>query len=482
MAVRDDTDILIAPKAENIPTAVSAPPRPADLPNRIEDGAGSEVIKIKVNNNRYNVRDKGWEISAFDEGVGNNPQIESVKGQFGKWPEMHPLLLIDGIVVKVDGLYLVSQKTLNDIEASENPHYDIRVNGEVMGRTIGATIPVIEIHMANPKESGTTRDVLNLRAGVKSVDYVWESDMVEGIPQGLIDHIHWIFGLPGAERPEDHFEIYDFGFTKDFGVSTIKTVAIGLDGKVDRSKLTQLLTASKAKVNGIISEFNTIKGIYYSGKIPEGSAKSVVEYKKRAHAFDPDHERPDKEYVVKTSGLVTIQAGPVEGVHNAVAAVATLATTPVSANTENPALTGTAGESNILIGRWRSYDFTGTQKSFIKYSRLGVPHTTTSTVLFGLVSTANPNIVTIEGKSYNVGLAWPPEICDKARFIGEISNGGFLSYFNGSAQTAQRVKLTEYFGILTMPEWIKLNAQRKAELLHLADKILELERADGTVY
>jgi hypothetical protein len=478
---RDNTSVLIAPQSERIPVAVKAPPRPAGLPHTIEDGAGSEVLKPKTHPERYDTRGERWSISAYDEGVGQNPQIEALTGNIGKWPELHPLLLIDGIVIRIDDkLHLVSQKTLNDIEASDNPHYDIRNNGEVRGKVIGETIPVIDISTKGLMESGSVRDNLNIRAGVKRVDYIYESDMVEGIPQGLIDHIHYIFGLPGVQRPEDNFQLYDFGFTKDFGIAGFKTLAVGPDGKVDRSKLTQLLSFSKDKVNSIMSEFNTIKTMYYSGRIPEDKAKAVVDYRKRAVAFDPDHEIPDREFVVKTSVLVNTQATPVEAAHQTAVNVGQSIPQPAPQSAQ---ISLVGAENDTLIARWQAYGFTGTEKAFLKYNRPPMP---TPTVFAGNTALRD-NVVTLDGVTYYVGLAFPPAVCDKARFIGELQTGflGIGGVFGTpftTAGVALKAKLTEYFGVMSTTEWVKANAKRKAELIQLADKIKALEQSLGANY
>ena len=342
-----------------------------------------------------------------------------------------------------------------------------------MGKTIGETIPIIDVSTANLKASGSVRDELNLRAGVKTVDYLYESDMVEGVPQGLIDHIHFMFGLPGSQRSEDRFEIYDFGFTKDFGTGTFKTVPLGPDGKVDRSKLNELIKVSKDKVNTIMGEFHIIKEMYYSGKIPADKAKNLLEFRKRAEAHDPYHERPDREYIVKTSVLKSVEATPLETVHSAVSAVAT-ATIPMTAT---PVEIGTAGgEENALVARWQAYGFTASEKNYLKTNIRTSP---APSPLSNLLN-SNTNIVTIGGRGIYIGIQWAPDVCEKARVVGELNSSFFGLIGNVSVN---RTKLIEYFGYgLSSTEYLQANNKRKAELLDLADKIVNLEKTSGKIY
>jgi hypothetical protein len=482
MAVRfqNDEDILIAPKAQNIPTKVQAPPRPAELPHTIEDGAGSEIIHIKQHPDRYNLDGDEWTVSAYDEGVGDNVNITPITQPFGKLPELHPLLLIDGIVIEAGDIFLVSQKTLNDIETSENPHYDIRDNGVVMGKQMGRTIPIIKINVAGLKTAGEARDVVNARAGVKSVDYIYESDMVEGVPQGLIDQIHYTFGVPGYDRPEDHYTMWELNLTGDYGTGVMKTIGLGPDGKVDRSKLDLLLKTSKEKINSINKDFNRIKEMYLSGKINQEDKRAEVQYRKRAHAFDPDHETPDRQYVVKESVLVSTQSTPVDAVHNALSAVADEVVKPVDGGA--PSVLGTSDtQTGALISKWQGYGFSGPDKAYLKFTRLP---TISTTSLFGLINN-NTNIVTLNGKTYNIGIQWSPDVCTKARVVGEIhATPSFVGIFGLSgANLIEKARLAEYYGTgLVLSEYIRLNNRRKAELLELADKIADLEKSNGKVY
>jgi hypothetical protein len=184
---------------------------------------------------------------------------------------------------------------------------------------------------------------------------------------------------------------------------------------------------------------------------------------------------------VKTSELISTQPTPVDSAHNAIAAVADEVVKPVDTPASTPIGISDA-EFGAIISQWQGYGFSTQDKTYLKYTRLP---TTPTTSLFGLLNN-NSNMVTLNGKSYNIGIQWGPDVCNRARIVGEIHmTPAFTGWFGltGLTNATQRLKLAEYYGVgLPLTQYISLNAKRKAELMELADKIANLERTTGKLY
>jgi hypothetical protein len=249
---------------------------------------------------------------------------------------------------------------------------------------------------------------------------------------------------------------------------------------MDPAAIQTLLKGINARAAGLRKDFNAIKEMYYSGKTPpQDMIGGESEYKRVAHAFDPIHDSTETPYTIKTATIVDVQTTPLTQTQNAVNAVATSVQTPTApaTTTISPAVNDSGGENATLIAKWKAYGFTGLDKGFLK-SNINISPVPTPSI-FNLLSTGAGNMVTIGGRSFYVGIQWPPSICDKARIVGEIG-GAFFGFFNTSREMD---KLREYYGVgLSHTEYTRQNNQRKAELLDLADKIVALERSTGAIY
>lgn len=456
---------MVVPKTNTIP-----------IPKGITIATGSLPVLVQSADRYSAVPGESWTVSAQEDTQGDG-SIAPLTLPFGKWPEMLPLLKVSGIVVEVYGKYLVSEETLMNIQDAANPHYDIVENGRVKGVPMGKTVPIIRIKTDGFIASGSVRDGLNLTAGVKQVDYIYEGDAVDGIPQAMLDQINWTLGgLP--ERPEDRFEMLELILTGDYSTTHPNVVKTTADGKLDPNSLKEYLRTVNAKAAGLRRDFNAIKEMYYSGKTPpQEMIGGTTQYSRRAHAFDPAHDNTEAAYTIRTSTITDIQPTPLTQTQTAVNAVATAV---VEAQPQtNPTTGASGGENEALIARWQAYGFTPMDKAYLKTNVRTTPMPAPS--IFNLLSTNTNNMVTIGGRSIFVGIQWSPSICDKARVVGEITTSfwGFgLSNLSGDM-----TRLREYYGVgKTNAEYIRLNNQRKAELLDLADKIRTLEVSTGKIY
>ena len=127
----------------------------------------------------------GWKIS-------ETAAVAPITLKAGKRPEIIPVLEADGMVVKIGDKYLASPRTMRDLESDSNPHYDMVANGQVGNTVIGKSVPVGEINIANLKITGAKRDAANVFAGVKSVNYSYDTEPIPGtdIPRGIVEQLN----------------------------------------------------------------------------------------------------------------------------------------------------------------------------------------------------------------------------------------------------------------------------------------------------
>ena len=430
---------------------------------------------IGVNSRRYNVGSDSWEINAKPEGVGSKPNINPLRFDFGRRPELKPLLRVDGVVVHVGEHYLVSPQTLADIRDAGNPHYDVVANGRILGTTMGKTVPIIEVNIAGLEATGSRRDIVNNFAGVKSVDYVYETPTIMGVPEGILEQINYTLD-PNTQRPEDAFEIWQMNLIGDYSIEKLKTDTAQADGKLDKEKLAAFTKGVGERLKLLQKDLNVIKGIFYRGELAEADRKAYIKLVKRAMTDNTEEEvqKPETStYVVKTTEVIDHQATP-NSTQPAAAATTGDSTTPVAlpetvtspTDGQIPLEINTAGlERAKLLNDWNSYGFTPAEKAELKATTPDRP----------------PYITATDGKKIGIGgVRWNPTIADKARVILPYTQRPeSITIFTMSSTAASnlRRKWTEYYGIA--PNRFDMNKQRIGELLNLTTKIKELEIAEG---
>jgi hypothetical protein len=266
---------------------------------------------IEQNPKRYKKKEDKWIISALPEKP-TKEQIAVIKPlelEIGKpidKDKLVPLLAVNGIVVKVNDLYIISEQTLSDIKNSQNPHYDIIENGKVLGVSIGKTVPIIEISDKQLKAIGNTLDIANKNAGVKSVDYIYETELEKGIPIGLVNQINYTLS-PDISRPGDTFETYDWALQSELNESAYDLKQLKIDTQQDKEKsldtkkMATFLTGVASGLKIIRDDFDAIKQCFMNAKFPGLSTKTWKNY---VATTDTSNDTTDKPQTISTTSTI----------------------------------------------------------------------------------------------------------------------------------------------------------------------------------
>jgi hypothetical protein len=229
--------------------------------------------------------------------------------------DVKPFLSVDGIIVSTGEYTLCSPNTLKVMEGMGNPHYDAVTNGIVnvkgKGVKLGGTIPIITLNVNKLESVGTTRDTLNRNAGVSSVDYIYEGEKRDGIPNNLIKQINFTLD-EGSLRPGDTFELFDMQLadTTVYSIETLNITTTQEDGKFDQAKLKTFLTDIDSRLSILREDFNMIKDTFYTGAVP--TTKGIKKFKDQIASTGGD-EAPfgGDSFVKKVSKTTAVAQTPV---------------------------------------------------------------------------------------------------------------------------------------------------------------------------
>jgi hypothetical protein len=260
------------------------------------------IKAINQNPERYSLKQDRYQISATSS-------IKPLDLVIGPLPEgLLPVLEVDGIIVEVNGYKLISKKTLDIINESKNPHYDIRKNGEVKGKPIGQTIPTITLNTDKLSSVTKERDIQNKVGGVTDVNYVIEGNLIENttIPYNLVQQINYTLN-PDIDRPKDTYTLAELNLSEqsNYDISSLTVVTSQNENKIfDYTKLQSFLSGVKQRIKALNEDFNTIKDIHFNGKIPNNA--NTYSITKMATSEDMQ-ENDDFQIVYKTSELVSVE-------------------------------------------------------------------------------------------------------------------------------------------------------------------------------
>jgi len=273
---------------------------------------------IEQNPTRYKKKEDKWIISSLPEKP-TKEQIAVIKplelktGKPIDKDKLVPLLAVNGIVVKVNDFYIISEQTLSDIKNSKNPHYDIIQNGKVMGIPMGKTVPIIEISDKQLEAIGNTRDISNKNAGVLSVDYIYETELEKGIPIGLINQINYTLS-PDISRPGDTFKTLDWALQSERNSTVYDLTQLKIDTaqekekSLDTKKMATFLKGVESSLKIIRQDFDDIKQCFMNAVLPGLSTTTWPNY---VATTDTSNDTTDKPQVVsKQSQIVAVGDTP----------------------------------------------------------------------------------------------------------------------------------------------------------------------------
>jgi hypothetical protein len=273
---------------------------------------------IEQNPTRYKKKEDKWIISALPEEP-TKEQIAIIKPlelEVGKpidKDKLVPLLAINGIVVKVNDFYIISEQTLSDIKNSQNPHYDIVENGNVLGIPMGKTIPIIEISDKQLEAIGNTRDIANKNAGVLEVDYIYETELEKGIPIGLVNQINYTLS-PDISRPSDKFKTLDWALQSERNPTVYDLSQLKIDTSQDKSKsldtkkMETFLKGVESGLKIIRKDFDDIKQCFMDAVLP-GLSSTTWDLVATTDTSNDTSEKP--QTISTTSTIVSVGDTPV---------------------------------------------------------------------------------------------------------------------------------------------------------------------------
>ncbi len=220
------------------------------------------IVELQQNPQRYTKADNLYSISAKE---GLKPvTIQVLESDL----DIEPILPFDikGVIIylKDYNRYIASGElvlTLSD-SLDSNPHYTYKEHSSVMGAKMGRTIPIIPIDTTKILDEIEKQKSKISFSGVKSVE--WEIDG-ENL-SNLIKQIIWTLS-PSAPKPLDTYTTWDLNLSGDYSIGSLKIEPLDKDAKVDETKLANNLLAINERLSSLASDFNTIKDLFYFGKI-----------------------------------------------------------------------------------------------------------------------------------------------------------------------------------------------------------------------
>ena len=255
---------------------------------------------------RYSKEEGVWKISAS---TGIKPLILPVGVEVG---DLKPLIQADGIIVKLIGeggdLFLISPQTLNDIRVSNHPHYTSGDSGKVKGAQMGKSIPVVTLDIKGLAGLSNQQDTANSKAGIKDAQYIFEGEEIDGVPKLLLEQINYTLTTVGV-RPADTFDLWNIQLRGNYSIEKLVIETTQNGSKVDLDKLAKLMKGVDSRVKLLREDFNTVKDIFYNGRIPDPNLgwSTVTKLAKSATDLDEDANKVEHQVVFKYAETVDLQ-------------------------------------------------------------------------------------------------------------------------------------------------------------------------------
>lgn len=262
--------------------------------------------KLIQNPQRYSKDGSVWKISASDR---IQPLTLPVGVEVG---DLKPIIAADGIIVKLinetGDLFLISPQTLQDIKDSNHPHYTSGDSGRVKGAQIGKSIPVITLNIGGLTGLANQQDIANNKAGVKDAQYIFEGEELNGIPKLLLEQINYTLTKDGV-RPADSYDLWNIQLRGNYSIDKLVIETTQDGSKVNLDKLDKLMRGVDSRLQYLREDFNTIKDVFYNGKIPEPNLgwSTITKLAKSPTELDEDLNKVEHQVVFKYSETVELQ-------------------------------------------------------------------------------------------------------------------------------------------------------------------------------
>jgi hypothetical protein len=220
------------------------------------------IAEIQQNPQRYSKKDNEYVINAG--GTLPPVTIQVLEDDL----DIEGLLPFDikGVIIYLRNYnrYLASNELLETLSdsVSNNPHYTYKEHSKVLGATMGRTIPIISIDTLKILEEIEKQKAKISFSGVKDVE--WEIN--GGDTSGLIKQIIWTLS-PSADKPKDTYRVFDLFLSADYSIDKIPIEPLDKDSRVDETKLANNIKVINDRLLQLNSDFQTIKDIFYFGKV-----------------------------------------------------------------------------------------------------------------------------------------------------------------------------------------------------------------------
>lgn len=225
------------------------------------------IKELNQNPERYINEGAQWKISASKD----IKPIYLPKGL--PLNNLKPVIKANGIIVKVGEDYLCSLQTLNDIKDSKNPHYDIVENGKLMVKdkqiAMGKTIKIIELDISRLQSIGDLQDTKGIKAGVSSVEYIYEGNKTDGISNNLITQVNYTLNEDSI-RGLDTYTLYQLKLAppEAYSLDALDIVLQPQNELLDMPKLKVFTEGVRERLKLLRKDFNMIKEMFFNGTIP----------------------------------------------------------------------------------------------------------------------------------------------------------------------------------------------------------------------
>ena len=230
------------------------------------------IVELQQNQRRYSKTDNVYTISA-KKGI-PPVTIQVLEDDL----EIEGILPFDikGVIIYLRNYnrYLASNELVQTLadSVSINPHYTYKEHSKVLGAKIGKTIPIIPIDTLKILEEIEKQKGKIPFSGVKEVE--WEINGND--TSGLIKQIIWTLS-PSASKPLDTYKVFDLNLSADYSITKLDVEPLDKDARIPEDKLANNLKVINDRLLQLNSDFQSIKDIFYFGKItPTSTTKYTI--------------------------------------------------------------------------------------------------------------------------------------------------------------------------------------------------------------